>query len=176
MRYRCSTDINKDTGVIGSSTVVVRYHITKNGSTSLVHRLDYGITSVPVRYTIEATGEPPIHSGALPVLYRCSTDINEAIPEYCRCSSFARSGSASAENFKHIFRRLPLLILSPMFCRCPADVLPMCYYSYRCDTVARPYQYRSPKIYKFVLRYCSSEPDQLGVTLLTLKCIISLFD
>ena len=52
-----------------------------------------------------------------------------------------------------------------MFCRCPADVLPMCYRAYRCDTVARPYQlYRSPKIDKFVLRYCSGEPDRLGVT------------
>ena len=42
----------------------------------------------------------------------------------------------------------------------------MCYRSYRCDTVARPYQYRSPKINKFVLRYCSCEPDRLGVTAL----------
>ena len=40
----------------------------------------------------------------------------------------------------------------------------MCYRAYRCDTVARPYQYRSPKINKFVLRYCSGEPDRLGVT------------
>ena len=131
-RYRYSTDINEAIqGVIGSSTVVARFHIAKNGSTSLVHRQGYGITSVPVRYTIEATGEPQIHSRALPVLYRCSTDVNEAIPEYCRCSSVARSGSASAENFKHVQTFLPSPAVAnfvadvlPMSCRCAADVLP----------------------------------------------------
>ena len=106
----------------------MRYHIAKNGSTSLVHRQDYGITSVPVRYTIEATGEPPIHYGALPVLYLSSTDINEAIPEYCRCSSVARSGSASAEIFKHVQKFLP----SPAVANFVADVLTM---SCRCTTV-----------------------------------------
>ena len=62
------------------------------------------------------------------MLYRCSTDVNEAIPEYFRCSSVARSGSASAENFKHVQKFLP----SPAVANFVADVLPMCC---RCATV-----------------------------------------
>ena len=115
--------------------VVVRHHIAKNGSTSLVHRQDYGIISVSVQYTIEAA-DPSIMER-----YRCSTDINKAIPEYCHCSSVARSGSASAETFKHVqklYCRLPLLILLPMFCRCPADVLPFLPMWYRCAAVLVP--------------------------------------
>ena len=93
--------------------VVVRYHIAKNGSTSLVHRQDYGITSVPVRYTLR----PPESRRSITGRYRCSTDINEAIPEYCRCSPVARSGSASADNFKHVQKFIPSLAV--------ADVLTM---------------------------------------------------
>ena len=37
--------------------------------------------------------------------------------------------------FKNIYRRLPFLILSPMFCWCPADVLPFLPMWYRCAAV-----------------------------------------
>ena len=78
---------------------------------------------------------PPESHRSITGRYRGSTDINEAIPEYCRCSSVARSGIASAEIFKHVQKFLP----SPAVANFVADVLPMCYRSYRCDTVARPW-------------------------------------
>ena len=57
---------------IGTSMVAQRYHIAKNGSTSLEHRRDYGITSVPVRYTLRPhrRAADPLwgDTGALPKL------------------------------------------------------------------------------------------------------------
>ena len=40
--------------------------------------------------------------------------------------------------FKNFYRRLPLLILSPMFCRCRANVLPFLPMWYRCAAVPVP--------------------------------------
>ena len=40
--------------------------------------------------------------------------------------------------FQNFYLRLPLLILSPMFCRCPADVLPFLPMWYRCAAVLEP--------------------------------------
>ena len=94
------------------------------------------------RYTIL---RPPESRRSIPERYRCSTDINEAIPEYCRCSSVARSGSALAENFKHVQKCLSSPAVAnfvadvlPMSYRCPADVLPFLPMWYRCAAVPVP--------------------------------------
>ena len=128
----------------------------------VVHRYYIGRTTVSHRYQYGTLLRPPESRQSIAGHYQCSTDINKAIPEYCHCSSIARSSSASAEIFKHVQKFLP----SPAIANFVDDVLPMYYRSYRCDTVARLYQYRSPKIDKFVLRYCSGEPNRLGVTAL----------
>jgi hypothetical protein len=126
MRRRCYTEApplfprctTVDRSYIGRTTVCgngvtveLRYHFGgASVNTSAVLRYHIGTSTVH----IEATGELPIHYGR----YRSSTAINEAIPEYCRCSPIARSGSATADMFKHVknvYRRLPLLHFSPIF-------------------------------------------------------------
>ena len=135
-----------------STSAGLRYHI----GTSTVHYWGDRRAAVPFRSA----------TGALPVLYRRKRSYTGVLPNSDVVPLLAPVAHRQKilSMFKNFYRRPPLLILSPMFCRCPADVLPMCYRAYRCDTVARPYQYRSPKIDKFVLRYCSGEPDRLGVT------------
>ena len=64
--------------------------------------------------------------------------------------------------FTNFYRRLPLLILSPMFCRCPANVLPFLLMWYRCAAVLVPIPENRQICAAVLLR----EPNRLGVTAL----------
>ena len=93
---------------IGISTAAQRYHIA-NGCTSLVHRQDYGITSVPVRYTLrpqqtESRRSITGSTGALPTLTKSYRSTAAVVPLLAPAAASATklARHATVEIFEHV--------------------------------------------------------------------------